>query len=243
MNAKKSTLKNYKFVLTRFENYFGNIELTSITTDGILPFLTKISEGAKQSTKKLRYALISAFFNFIKTSYDSNLQNPCDSPALRQIFKEQRAIHWKILEKDVVDEIIFRTENPRNRLMLELMARGGMRVGEVLKLTPNDVEDRKVFIRDPKSGNEMELVFIPQKVADRLKEYIRDKGIGPELVSIDLRPHDLRRHAATFASRAGTPLEIVSKIILRHSNLATTQRYLGKVSDIEAMRWIDNIHG
>ena len=80
MNSKKSTLKNYTFVLTRFENYFGNIELTSITTDGILPFLTKISEGAKQSTKKLRYALISAFFNFIKTSYDSNLQNPCDSP-------------------------------------------------------------------------------------------------------------------------------------------------------------------
>ena len=36
--------------------------------------------------------------------------------------------------------------------MLELMARGGMRVGEVLKLTPNDVEDRKIFIRDPKSG-------------------------------------------------------------------------------------------
>jgi len=263
MNAKKNTLKNYEFVLTRFENYFGNIELTSITSDNILPFLSKISEGSKQSTKKLRFSLVSAFFNFIKTSYDSNLQNPCDSPALRQIFREQRAIHWKILEKDVVDEIIFRTENPRNRLMLELMARGGMRVGEVLKLTPNDVEDRKIFIREPKSGKEMEVVFIPQKVADRLKEYIRDKGIGSnerifpityaaarmvvikagKLVGIKLRPHDLRRHAATYASRAGTPLEIVSKVILRHSNLSTTQRYLGKVSDIEAMRWIDSIHG
>ena len=64
-----------------------------------------------------------------------------------------------------------------------------------------------------------------------------------QLVGIKLRPHDLRRHAATYASRAGTPLEIVSKIILRHSNLSTTQRYLGKVSDIEAMRWIDSIHG
>ncbi len=263
MNAKKNTLKNYEFVLTRFENYFGNIELTSITSDNILPFLTKISEGSKQSTKKLRFSLVSAFFNFIKTSYDLNLQNPCDSPALKKIFKNQRPIHWKILEKDVVDEMIFRTENPRNRLMLELMARGGMRVGEVLKLTPNDVEDRKIFIRDPKSGKEMELVFIPKKVADRLKEYIRDKGIGPDerifpityaaarmvvikvgkLVGIKLRPHDLRRHAATYASRAGTPLEIVSKIILRHSNLSTTQIYLGKVSDIEAMRWIDNIHG
>ena len=109
----------------------------------------------------------------------------------------------------------------------------------------------------------MEVVFIPRKVADRLKKYIQDKGIKPDerifpitysaariivikagkLVGVDLRPHDLRRHAATFASRAGTPLEIVSKIILRHSNLSTTQRYLGKVSDIEAMRWIDSIHG
>jgi integrase len=64
-----------------------------------------------------------------------------------------------------------------------------------------------------------------------------------ELVGIILRPHDLRRHAATYASRSGMPIEIVSKIVLRHSNLATTQRYLGKVTDIEAMRWIENLHG
>jgi integrase len=70
------------------------------------------------------------------------------------------------LEKEAVDEIIFRTEDPRNRLMLELMARGGMRVGEVLKITPGDVEDRKIIIKDPKSGKGTEVVFIPQKVAE-----------------------------------------------------------------------------
>ena len=42
-----------------------------------------------------------------------------------------------------------------------------------------------------------------------------------------MNPHDLRRHAATFASRSGTPIEIVSKVILRHASLSTTQRYLG----------------
>ena len=57
-----------------------------------------------------------------------------------------------------------------------------------------------------------------------------------------LRPHDLRRHAATHASRSGTPIEIVSKVILRHANLSTTQRYLGKVSDVEALRWIENVY-
>jgi integrase/recombinase XerD len=147
--------------------------------------------------------------------------------------------------------------------MLELMARSGMRVGEVLKLKPMDIEDRKAIIRDPKSGREAEAVFLPQKVADRLRRYIREKEIKPEikifpvtyaaarlivkkagsLVGVHVRPHDLRRHAATYASRSGTPLEIVSKVLLRHSNLSTTQRYLGKISDAEAMRWIDNLHG
>ena len=32
------------------------------------------------------------------------------------------------------------------------------------------------------------------------------------------------------------PLEIVSKVILRHANISTTQRYLGKVSDTEAVQ-------
>jgi len=92
------------------------------------------------------------------------------------------------------------------------------------------------------------VVFIPQKVADRLKEYIRVNNIDPDqrifpltyaggrevvlragkLAGVALKSHDLRRHAATYASRAGTPIEIVSKVILRHSNLATTSVTLKK---------------
>jgi integrase/recombinase XerD len=64
-----------------------------------------------------------------------------------------------------------------------------------------------------------------------------------KMVGIHLRPHDLRRHAATFASRSGVPIEIISKVILRHANLSTTQRYLGTISDQEAIRWIENIYG
>jgi len=56
---------------------------------------------------------------------------------------------WVILDKDVVDEIIFRTENPGNRLILELMARSGMRIEEVLRLRCTDIEDRRVFLSAP----------------------------------------------------------------------------------------------
>jgi integrase/recombinase XerD len=106
--------------------------------------------------------------------------------------------------------------------MLELMARGGMRVDEVLKLNVADVDDQKLTIRNPKSGKNSEAVFIPKKLADRLKDYIRARGMEDSqrvfpisytaarvmvrkagtLVGVHLRPHDLRRHAATYASRS-----------------------------------------
>ncbi|NOX34725.1 MAG: site-specific integrase [Deltaproteobacteria bacterium] len=225
--------------------------------------MTKVSGNTKQNTKKLRFTLLAVFFNYIKNSIDPDFKNPCDNQALKRLFRAGKNIQFKILEKDVVDEIIFRTENQRNRIMLELMARGCMRIGEVLNLTPMDIEDRKVIVQSPKIGRPSEAVFLPQKVIDRMKKYIRDKGIrydckifpityagarlvvkkADEILDIQVRPHDLRRHAATYASRSGTPLEIVSKILLRHSNLATTQKYLGKISDSEAIQWIDHLHG
>ena len=204
-----------------------------------------------------------SFFNFGKNILNPDLSNPCDTPVLRKIFSHPKPKQWVILDKDVVDEMIFRTENPRNRLILELMARSGMRVGEVLNLRCENVDDRRASLINPKSGKDFELVYIPKKVSDRLRQYILQKNIKPDervfpisysaarnivkkaglLVNVKFTPHDLRRHAATYASRAGTPIEIVSKLILRHANLSNTQRYLGRVSDVEALRWIDNLHG
>ena len=225
-------------------------------------FLTRLTNGTKQTTKRNRYSSLKAFFNYVRNTIDYEIQNPCDTPVLRKIFRDPRPQQWKIIEKDLIDEIIFRTMKPRNRIMLELMAKAGMRIGEVLKIRPIDVRDRKITLSHPKSGREFEIAFIPQKLAERLREYIQDKSIEPDqrifpitynaarvmvnkagkLVGIHLRPHDLRRFSATHASRSGMPIEIVSKIILRHAHLATTQRYLGKVSDLEAMRWIENLY-
>lgn len=126
--------------------------------------MSTVTDGTKQNTKKLRFSLLSAFFNFVKNSLDPELQNPCENPSLRKLFRAGKPLQVKILEKDVVDEMIFRTQNQRNRLMLELMARSGMRVGEVLKLTPIDIEDRKAIIRDPKSGKEAEAVFLHKRL-------------------------------------------------------------------------------
>lgn len=132
--------------------------------------------------------------------------------------------------------------------MLDLMARGGMRVGEVLNLTPADIQERSLTIQSPKSGHVGETVYVPQKILVRLTGYVATKELvdndrifpisyvaawsmvkkSGKIVNIELRPHDLRRHAATYASRSGTPIEIISKVILRHSDLSLRSGILGK---------------
>ena len=87
---------------------------------------------------------------------------------------------FDIQEKDVVDEIILRTRNPRNRLMLLLMTQSCLRVGEVLKLIPNDSLDRQLILNATKSGKEAEVAFLSQKVADRVKKYIMKTESNPE---------------------------------------------------------------
>jgi integrase len=176
---KKGTTKNYEILLTIFNREYGDREINSITSDEVMGFLNRLGEGTKQATKKFRYALLKAFFNFIRNTVDETLANPCDTLILRKLFREPKIHRWDILEKDLVDEMIFRTRNRRDRLMLELMARGGMRIGEVLKIRAGDVIDQKIILQDPKSGKESEAVYIPKKVAERLKEYLRDRDLRP----------------------------------------------------------------
>ena len=51
---------------------------------------------------------------------------------------------WVVFDKDTIDEAIFRRVESRNRIMLELMARGGMRMSEVLNLEPADNAGQKL---------------------------------------------------------------------------------------------------
>jgi integrase len=104
---------------------------------------------------------------------------------------------------------------------------------------------------------------MPENVSKKLAKYIKDNALQSdyrpfpicystarslirrlgEKVNVRNSPHDLRRYSATYASRNGVPLEVVSKVILRHQDLKTTQVYLGKISDSEAIRWMDILHG
>jgi integrase len=262
-NLKQRSIYSYNYIQKRFEHKFGSRQVESISSDEISQFLEDLTGSLSKATRRLRYAQLKTFFNFTIDKFDLNLKNPCSSLTLARTFKTPPQKTRKVLEKEIVDEMIYNTKNLRDRLMLELQARCGLRIGELLKLKVSDVSDRKLTIHNPKSRKDSEVAFMPEQIASRLIEYIKRQNLSSEdtifsmcystarslirqlarRLNIEMTPHDLRRHSATYASRNGVPLEIVSKVILRHRDLKTTQIYLGRVSEPEAIRWMDVLHG
>lgn len=260
---KPKSIYSYKFILKQFEAAFVDRDFESISSDEIYQFLENQTGNSAKATRRLRYAQIKTFFNFIIDKLDLNMKNPCSTSSLTKIFRIPQQRSRKILDKEAVDEMIYNAKSLRDRLILELQARCGLRIGELLNLKASDVADRKLIIHEPKSGRETEVAFMPEQIANRLAEYIKSQNLSADALlfpicystartliqllakktNLKMTPHDLRRHSATYASRNGVPLEIVSKVILRHRDLKTTQIYLGRVSEPEAIRWMDVLHG
>ena len=261
-NSKGTTMRTYAPLFKLFGGYFNDRDVESIRPDEIQQFMESTTTKCCQNTKGMRLRMLKTYFNFCINILCIDLKNPCSTPLLKKTYQIKRLIPKSIISKEALDEIIYRTESERDRLLLEIQSRSGLRVGEALKLCPADIDGRKITIRMPKSRKPFEYAFLPTPLAERLNRYIKESQISPDkrifnfcyMTALNivrragnrsgakLRPHDLRRHSATYASRNGVPLEVVSKVILRHQNLQTTQIYLGTISNEEALRWVDTLH-
>ncbi len=210
-NLKPRTLLGYRYVLTSFEQFFGEKDLSSVSSEDIYHFLEMVTEGNSKSSKRHRYSQLKAFFNFIITNYLTDHKNPLDAQLIRKSFRKAKTRSKRMIPKEMIDEVISMPEQIANRLTTYIREKGLRQEDRLFELSYTSV---RTLI----------------------------KRMGQKL-GLELNPHDLRRHSATFASRNGVPLEIISKVLLRHQNLKTTQLYLGKVSDSEAIRWMDILHG
>jgi integrase/recombinase XerD len=128
---KKNTVRAYRWIINKFCADFGEEELARLSSEKVLQFFNVVTDGCKPQTKRVRFTHLSSFFSFMKNNIDTDFQNLCELPMLRKLFRPTVTVRWNIIEKETVDEIIFRTTNVRNRFILELMARGGMRIPEI----------------------------------------------------------------------------------------------------------------
>jgi len=162
LNHRKRTIESYGPLLEKYEAAYAQRVLDSIGPDEIYHFLETVTQHLSKSTRRLRYAQMKAFYNSIIDRCSLNMRNPCNTPLLKKSYRAPKQLPHKILEREIMDEMIYNTKRQRDRLILELQARCGLRIGELLKIKVLDVSDRTITLREPKSGKDAELAYMPE---------------------------------------------------------------------------------
>ena len=146
----------------------------------------------------------------------------------------------KYLKDQEVKNLLDRCEGRRDRIMIELILLTGLRVSEVLGITPDDIDFRNRTIRIHGKGSRDRTVYPPRELLYDLRDYIADKSIERQNRIFPLTrqrvfeiikdlsgrsPHKLRHTFAVNYLESGGDLRTLQKI-LGHSSLKTTSIYL-----------------
>ena len=154
------------------------------------------------------------------------------------------------VEAKALLEASTKTRNPqRDKLIIELLLKTGLRLSELLNLKVSDIEedhnitflkvnqgkgakDRRIPIVDRHLVKELNTYTKRMSqdaflfdISDRRVQYLVKDIAKKAGITKNIHPHTLRHTAATLYLKKGVNIESVRKT-LGHSNLSTTQRYL-----------------
>jgi len=101
---RKRTTDSYRYLLEHLEKHFPDTHVEAIIPDHIYQFLEALTEHAAKSTRRLRYAQVKAFFNFLINEKGIPITNPCQDSIMVKAFKSPRMKQKDILSRESVDD-------------------------------------------------------------------------------------------------------------------------------------------
>ncbi len=136
------------------------------------------------------------------------------------------------IDVGVLDRLMDAANTPRARALIAFGAFTGMRLGEVLKLKPEDVVGGSIHVVDPKNGEDR-FIPIPKVLEPHLaalpfsanwRNVYRGWESAKKRAGLKMRYHDLRHIAATTMAEAGDPIILMS--VMGWKSVQTARRYI-----------------
>jgi len=248
-----NTIRNSQQGLEAFIMYLqatGKNDLKGIERRDIEGFVEDEQDrGLKLSTVKTRLAIVKAFVRFISE---------------KGLIKED-VFPWKLkiklpealpraMEAEDVDRLLAISGSERDRAMIVLLLRTGMRIGELLNTRMVDVDmgEQKILIYEAQKNHLGRVVYFSDDAKAALEEWLEKRGDSHELLFYGLGGkvlsypaarmmfvkyldraglshkgytlHSLRHTYATDLLNARMPIQVLEKL-LGHTSLEVTRRY------------------
>ena len=223
---------------------YCNARTSEITNDDIKNFLFHLS-GKDVSTSTLNTAISAIKFLYeviLKKKFFYDIQRPKKDKKLPVI-----------LSQNEVRRIIFSIDNLKHKAMIMLAYSAGLRVGEVVKLTPQDIDrDRKMVAIKGAKGRKDRHSLLSDSVITVLGQYqekyhynskwlfpgaepdkhisirscqlIFDSACKKSGIIKDVSIHSLRHSFATHLLESGIDLRYIQEL-LGHKSSKTTEVY------------------
>jgi integrase/recombinase XerD len=222
-NCRPSTLRNIhgtvgyflKFLCKEGSGCFE--EMTKWDVEGFIEH--EQDRGLKLSTVRTRLAILKAFIHFL---IEKKVLSEDVFPWKMKIKPPE--ILPRAMDPDDVNRLIKAKANSRDRAMVLLLLRTGMRIGELLNIVVNDInlKERKVMIHEGLKNRRGRVVYYGDDAGDALKIWLKKKKPNTEIVFYGQKDKPLSYPAARMAfvkylKRAGLPDKGYTLHCLRHT--------------------------
>lgn len=187
VRLKANSIINKKSAINKWiAPYFSDLPINEITPLQIRKWHTELMRhDLKPATLRFIHSQLSGILSFAEKYY-----NLPDNPAKKAgyIGKTQSKNKMDFWTVDEYKQFISCVSDKKDHIIFNLLYYGGFRIGEVLALTPANIDfqnntvnithsytriDGKDIIDTPKTDNGVRPVLLPERIMEELQEYVQ----------------------------------------------------------------------
>lgn len=260
--------ENTAYTYTKIIKDFFQVEDVNIITNRMIKNISfqevqnyinnLINQGLKTATIKKNKGCLQGLF---REAVDEGIieENPFASDRVKRIIKNKtiknEEYNGRPLNEEEIEILLKSIDYNRDRLMVSLMFRTGVRCSEMVALQWNHILYNSIadkwYIKVLGKGKKEREIPLSDKAIEEIQEYGKNlfgqlgNGCPKKLfdmttgnvnrilhkycknLDFDIQPHDCRRSFATLTTENNMPVATLQQL-LGHSNIQTTQGYIKK---------------
>jgi integrase/recombinase XerD len=204
----KESIRRYKSSLNQFADFFPDSNLIDLDMQILKEFLgyLKYERGLKHKTIENDFTALSAFYDFLAfDGFDiKNLVLPFRKRYLRMYKTDYSDPKKKLLTIEEMSQLANSILDPRDKAITLVLAKTGVRRGELLKMDLDDINwDDYSIILKPVAKRSNRLVFFDDECALALKRWlkVREK-LNPKTRALFISYQTLNRLSRNAAYQA-----------------------------------------